>query len=160
MLSESIELDEVDEQIIEILQKEPTLTHTLIAKKVHRSQPTVGHRIKKLEDSGLLSYHAGLDLNHVELYSAKVELKTNNPEYVIEIINQCPHVIHALELSGQNNFELLIISEQLKDLDRIVNYHFRNNPEIKKVKMEVILGIYNDLIIPINLIKNKCKCTI
>ncbi|MFX1274765.1 MAG: Lrp/AsnC family transcriptional regulator [Promethearchaeota archaeon] len=159
MLAKNMGIDEIDEKIIEILQKEPNLTHTVIAKKVNRSQPTIGHRIKKLVDSGLLSYHAGLNLKNIDLCSAKVEIKTNNPEHVNNVINHCPHMIHALEISGQNNFEIIIISEQLKDLDKIVNYHFRNNPEIKKVKMEVILDIYNDLIIPISPFKDNCRCT-
>lgn len=158
MLSKSYELDEIDRQIIEILQKEPNLTHTLIAKKVHRSQPTVGNRIKKLEDIGVLMYNAGVSLKKTDFYCAKVEIKTKNPESVIQIINKCPHMIYALELSGQNNFEVIIISENLKDLDRIVNFHFRNDSQIRMIKMEVILDIFNDLILPINLTPNSCEC--
>ena len=69
-------------------------------------------------------------------------------------------MIYALELSGQNNFEILIISEDMKDLDRIVNYHFRNDPNTKMIKMEIVMNIFNDLILPIGLAKNSCECTL
>ncbi len=160
MLSKYYGLDDIDKQIIEILQREPTLTHTLIAKKVHRSQPTVGNRIKKLEDKGILTYNAGLSLKNIEVFCAKVELKTRNPVSVTKVVEQCPHMIYALELSGQNNFEILIISEDMKDLDRIVNYHFRNDPNTKMIKMEIVMNIFNDLILPIGLAKNSCECTL
>ena len=48
MESKDFKIDEVDKSIIELIQKEPTLTHTEIAKKVNRSQPTIGTRIRKL----------------------------------------------------------------------------------------------------------------
>jgi len=160
MLSKYFNLDEIDRQIIEILQKEPTLTHTLIAKKVHRSQPTVGNRIKKLEDTGVLMYNAGISLKKIDFFCAKVEIKTKNRDSVIEIVKKCPHMIYALELSGPNNFEIMIVSEKIKDLDRIVNYHFRNDPYTKMIKMEIILDIFNDLILPIDVSQNSCECTL
>ncbi|TFF92852.1 MAG: winged helix-turn-helix transcriptional regulator, partial [Promethearchaeota archaeon] len=42
MMSNVLEIDEVDRNIIELIQKKPNLTHTEIAKQVNRSQPTVG----------------------------------------------------------------------------------------------------------------------
>ena len=47
MTISSYELDQIDKQIIQILNEDPNLTHTKIAEKVHRSQPTVGNRIKR-----------------------------------------------------------------------------------------------------------------
>ncbi|MFX1258252.1 MAG: Lrp/AsnC family transcriptional regulator [Promethearchaeota archaeon] len=160
MISKNHEMDEIDREIIEILQKDPNVSHTKIARKVHRSQPTIGHRIKKLENTGVLQYHVGLNLKSINLYYAKVAIQTKNPDLVIQIVKDCPHIIHALELSGRNNFEIIITSKHLKDLDKIVNFHFRNNPEVKKVKMEIILDIFNDFILPISLTTNICKCTL
>ena len=91
MLSNNFSLDEIDKQIVEIVQKEPTLTHTKIAKKVHRSQPTIGHRIKKLEDSGVLQYQAGLNLKKLDFYFARVVIQTKDSFSLIQAIKECPH---------------------------------------------------------------------
>ncbi|MFX1446001.1 MAG: Lrp/AsnC family transcriptional regulator [Promethearchaeota archaeon] len=159
MMSKSFKLDKIDKKIIEILQNNPTTTHTKIAKKVNRSQPTVGIRIKKLEESGILQYQAGLNLKNFNLYYAKVEIFTKNPNSLIRTINECPHMIHALKLSGLNNFLIIIGSPKLEDLDKIINFHFRNNPEIRHVSMEIILDIINEFLLPIYIKKTKCKCT-
>ena len=53
MISEKLKLDDVDIKIISLVQEDPNLTHTQIAEKIDRSQPTVGMRIKKLEKSGI-----------------------------------------------------------------------------------------------------------
>ena len=159
MLSKSFGLDEIDKKIVEILQNNPTTTHTMIAKKVNRSQPTVGIRIKKLEEAGVLQYQAGLNLKSFNLYYAKVEIQTKNPHSLIKTIKECPHMIHALNLSGLNNFEIIISSPKLEDLDKIVNFHFRNDSEIIHVSMELILDIVNEFLLPIYMEKSKCKCT-
>jgi len=59
MESKVFKIDEIDKNIIEIIQKDPMLTHTEIAKKVNRSQPTIGMRIRKLEKAGVLKFQAG-----------------------------------------------------------------------------------------------------
>ncbi|GAG89408.1 unnamed protein product, partial [marine sediment metagenome] len=62
MMSEKIGkmgIDTIDCQIMDLIQKAPSLTHTEIATHVNRSQPTVGMRIRKLEKLGVLKYQAG-----------------------------------------------------------------------------------------------------
>ncbi|MFX1386092.1 MAG: AsnC family transcriptional regulator, partial [Promethearchaeota archaeon] len=39
-------MDDIDKRIVQFIQNDPTSTHTQIAKKINRSQPTVGMRIK------------------------------------------------------------------------------------------------------------------
>ena len=54
MISEKIGIDDIDCKIMDLIQKEPTLTHTEIAGHVNRSQPTIGMRIRRLEKIGIL----------------------------------------------------------------------------------------------------------
>jgi DNA-binding Lrp family transcriptional regulator len=62
MESQVFKIDEIDKSIIELIQKEPMLTHTEIAKRVDRSQPTIGMRIRKLEKAGVLKFQAGINV--------------------------------------------------------------------------------------------------
>jgi len=150
MLSERLKLDDIDKQIISIVQDEPNITHTEIADRINRSQPTVGMRIKKLEKSGVLQFQPGINFKKVNLYLAIVSLKTKDPDKIIDMAKFCPFILNAFRISGDYNIFMMLTSSKLEKLDMVVNYHFRNNPEVQSVSMEIVTDIAKDLILPID----------
>ncbi len=158
MMMETLHIDEIDKKIINIIEKNPITTHTVIAKRVNRSQPSVTMRIKKLEEYGIIKHQVGLDPSNVDIHLAKVDIQTNSPAEVLKEINNCPHVIHAYRTSGINTFSAVVACFNFKELERIINYHFRNNPLIKNVSMEIITEIHSEFIVPIRLFTNECEC--
>lgn len=150
MLSERLKLDDIDRQIITIVQEDPNITHTDIAEKINRSQPTVGMRIKKLEKSGVLVFQPGINFKKVNLFLATVEVKTKNPDELMEMAKCCPFMLNAFRLSGEHNISILLASSKLEKLDNIINYHFRRNPDIGSVSMEIVTDIAKDFILPID----------
>lgn len=150
MLSERLKLDDIDRQIISIVQEDPNITHTDIAEKINRSQPTVGMRIKKLEKSGVLVFQPGINFKKVNLFLATVEVKTKNPDELMEMAKCCPFMLNAFRLSGEHNISILLASSKLEKLDNIINYHFRRNPDIGSVSMEIVTDIAKDFILPID----------
>lgn len=150
MMSDKLKLDDIDRQIISLVQADPNLTHTEIAEQIKRSQPTVGMRIKKLEKNGVLQFQPGINFKRVDLHLATVELKTKNPQEIIEMAKHCPFMLNAFRLSGDNNICILLSSSDLGKLDNIVNYHFRNNPDVFSVSMELVIDIAKDFILPID----------
>lgn len=150
MISDKLKLDEVDRQIISLVQDDPNLTHTEIASKINRSQPTVGMRIKKLEKNGILQFQPGINFKRVDLHLATVEIQTKNPGEILDMAKHCPFMLNAFKLSGEHNVCILLASSKLQKLDNIVNYHFRNNPQISSSSMEIVLDIAKDFILPID----------
>lgn len=150
MLSERLKLDDIDRQIISIVQEDPNITHTDIAEKINRSQPTVGMRIKKLEKSGVLVFQPGINFKKVNLFLATVEVKTKDPDELMEMAKYCPFMLNAFRLSGEHNISILLASSKLDKLDNIINYHFRRNPDIGSVSMEIVTDIAKDFILPID----------
>ena len=150
MISEKLKLDDVDRQIITLVQEDPSLTHTQIAEKINRSQPTVGMRIKKLEKSGILQFQPGINFKKVELFLATVEVNTKNPTEIMDMAKCCPFMLNAFRLSGEHNICILLASSKLEKLDAVVNYHFRNNRDVTMTSMEVVTEIAKDLILPID----------
>ena len=148
MISDKLKLDEIDKKIISIVQEFPNSTHTEIANQINRSQPTVGMRIKKLEKEGILQFQPGINFKKVDLYIAMVEIKTKNPEVIMAMAKHCPFMLNAFRLSGEHNLCILLASSQLIKLEKIVNYHFRNNTDY--VSMEIITDIAKDFILPID----------
>ena len=158
MINETSILDDIDKRIVTFIQNDPSITYTQIAKKVNRSQPTVGMRIKKLEESGILKFQAGLNLKNADCYFAKVNIQTSDPEGIVDVIKSCPYIIHGYRISGSSNFVVIIVYSVLKDLDKIVNYHFRSNPNVKKVKIDIISEIINEFVIPVDFEVRSCSC--
>ena len=151
MISDKIGIDDIDCKIMDLIQRKPNLTHTEIANHVNRSQPTVGMRIKKLESLGVLKYQAGINIKVADLCFARIELQTNNPTKVIQIVKKCPFMLNAFRLSGDSNMSVLIVGLSLKDLDHIVNLHFRNDPDVQEVHIDIISEVVNDFVLPIDL---------
>jgi len=150
MISQKLKLDDIDRQIITLVQEDPNLTHTQIAERINRSQPTVGMRIKKLEKSGILQFQPGINFKKVDLFLATVEINSSNPEEIMEMARCCPFMLNAFRLSGEHNICILLASSKLDKLDAIVNYHFRKNPEVSLVSMEIVTDIAKDFILPID----------
>jgi DNA-binding Lrp family transcriptional regulator len=150
MISEKLKLDDIDRKIISLVQEDPSLTHTQIAEKIERSQPTVGMRIKKLENEGILQFQPGINFKKVDLFLATVELSTKHPDEIIDMAKYCPFMLNAFRLSGEHNICILLASSKLDKLDNIVNYHFRNNDDVQSVSMEVVTQIAKDFILPID----------
>ena len=150
MISEKLKLDDIDRKIISLVQENPDMTHTQIAEKIERSQPTVGMRIKKLEKSGVLQFQPGINFKKVELFLATVELNTKDPDIVMDMAKYCPFMLNAFRVSGEHNVCVLLASSNLQKLENVVNYHFRGKPDIDRVSMEVVTEIANDLIMPID----------
>ncbi len=150
MISAKLKLDDIDRKIITLVQEDPNLTHTQIAEKISRSQPTVGMRIKKLEKEGILQFQPGINFKKVDLFLATVELSTKRPTEILEMAKYCPFMLNAFRLSGTHNICILLSSSKLDKLDNIVNYHFRSDPDVTSVSMNMITEISKDFILPID----------
>ena len=158
MMSEVLKMDDIDKKIIALVQDQPNLTHTQIAEKVNRSQPTVGMRIRRLEEQGVLQFQAGINLKTAEMYFARVELQTNNPNEIYEIVQKCPFMLNAFRLSGKTDMSIMMAGFNVEDIDKIVNIHLRSNTNVLKVSIDLITDIMTDFIIPFDFNFSRCEC--
>jgi len=149
-LAEQFKLDKIDKDIITLLQNDPSITHSKIAKKIGRSQPAVGSRIRRLEEKGVISSKFGVNFKNIDIYLVKVELETSQPDEVFKMGEYCPFVINVMRLSGQNNILIFLASGSLKKIDIVVDYHFRNKDYVSSVKMDIISGFLKDFVLPID----------
>ncbi|MFX0057364.1 MAG: Lrp/AsnC family transcriptional regulator [Candidatus Hodarchaeota archaeon] len=150
MINEKLKLDDIDLKLISIVQEDPDLTHMEISKLINRSQPTVGTRLKKLREAGFLQFQAGVNCKKIDIELAFVNLLSNNPQQILKNVNECPFMIYAFKLSGNYNVKILLFAPKINKFDKIIN-HFRINPEVQRVSLEIITDISDDLIFPINI---------
>ncbi|GAB4307583.1 MAG: winged helix-turn-helix transcriptional regulator [Promethearchaeota archaeon] len=147
---ELLKLDEIDIKIISMLEEDPHLTHSEIARRIDRSQPAVGSRIHKLEARGILRTQIGVDFKEFPVRLLKVEMAVRDTSEILEMADCCPFVINCMRISGERNVMVLLASTSMKKLDAVVDYHFRDKPNITKVDMEVVTGFAKPFVLPVN----------
>ena len=146
-----LKLDDIDKKIIQLLEDNPNITHSHIAKKLSRSQPAIGARIKKLERTGILAKQIGVNFKIMnDLNLVKVEMTTSNPEKALDMAINCPYIINALKISGAYNIMMFMACSNLRRLDMILDRHFRNQEDVSNIRMDLITGMAKPLILPIN----------
>lgn len=147
-------IDDIDKSIIKMLQEDPGITHSQIAKELDRSQPAIGARIKKLMEKGILATQIGVDFSNPEINSTlnlvKVEMTTTRPEDVFSMAEVCPYIINSLKISGEYNILMFMACSSLKRLDTIIDRHFRNKEYVRKIRMDLITNFAHPFILPVN----------
>ncbi|MHA1646228.1 MAG: Lrp/AsnC family transcriptional regulator [Promethearchaeota archaeon] len=144
-------LDKIDKEIISLLQNDSTVTHSQIAKNLNRSQPAIGSRIKKLIDKGILATQNGVDFSKIDdLNLVILEISTSRPEKIMEMAQVCPYLINAIKISGVQNIIVFMACSSLKRLDNIIDHHFRSSPYISSISMNLVSGMANKFILPVD----------
>jgi len=149
--NEKLGLDTRDNIILSLLQKNPEISQEEIAKKIKLSQPSVGARIRKLQQKGILYIVNGVNFRIVDLNLAKVDVYATDTTAIINEFKDCPFFINGLITSGHHNLCLLFMATDLKRLEGIVNYHLRGNPKVKDVQLNIVISTAKDFVLPLNI---------
>lgn len=152
-----LELDEKDRLIIKILQENPKISQTEIAKLVGLSQPSVGSRIKKLKELGIIDNSYGVNLKNSQMYILKVDIKCKKPDEILDSLRNCPFFLNGFVIAGNKNLIMLLVGEDLSTLEAIVDKHIRPNPEVYDVDVGIIVRTEKSTIVPLNISFEKSK---
>ncbi len=151
MLKEKLGLDEKDRKIITLLEKNPQMSQSDIAKEVNLSQPSVGVRIRKLTEKGALHYLVGMNFRTVGLNLAKVDVTAHDTPHLLDIFDDCPFFLNGLITSGERNLCMFFMGEDVASLEAIVDRHLRSNPLVTNVDFDVVVTPVKDFVFPVNL---------
>jgi Lrp/AsnC family transcriptional regulator, leucine-responsive regulatory protein len=143
-------LDERDDVILQMLQRDPSVSQEEIAKKLKLSQPSVWARIRNLKDKGLMKNIVGVNFKTVDLDLAKVDVSATDTQAVIDEFKNCPYFVNALVTSGRFNLCLFFTGTNLKDIEGIVNHHLRGDPKVKEVELNIVIATAKDFVLPLS----------
>ena len=147
---EILGIDEDDYKIIEMMEKNPDITHSKIAQEIEKSQPAVGARIIKLERKHLLTKQVGFNLKKVDIKTVIVFVSTKDVETIVRKIEKCPFINHAFKISGEFNLLCFISASDLQTVEKLVDLCFRKDPNVINVKTNIIIDSVHDFVIPID----------
>ncbi len=146
-LSQRIQIDTTDIQILKMLQEDSHMSYRKLANKMSISGVMASARIKNLEDRGLLKGYTVL-LDPVKLgydLTAIIFIQTEGG-YLKDLANelaQMSNVIAVYEITGE--FDVVAIVK-LKDRDRL-NALIKDllvTPHIKKTMTNITLGVVKE----------------
>ncbi|MFX1412098.1 MAG: Lrp/AsnC family transcriptional regulator [Promethearchaeota archaeon] len=148
--NEILSIDDDDKKIIEMIEKDPDITHSDIAKEIEKSQPAVGARIIKLERKNLLTKQVGFNVKNVDIKVAIVYISTKDVENIVEKIKNCPFINHAFKISGEFNVLCFIAASDLQTIEKLVDLCFRRDPNVINVKTNILIESIHDFVVPID----------
>ena len=141
-------LDKMDLEILRLLQENARITVKEISDKVHLSTTPVHERIKRMEESGVIKQYATL-VDHTKVkkglmvicyVSLKQHSKSAGDQF-IKIILELNEVIECYNISGEFDFMLKVVSE---DMNEYYDFHVNKLSQIENmghVQSVFVMGI-------------------
>jgi len=148
--NELLGIDDADKKIIEMIEQDPSITHSKIALEIEKSQPAVGARIIKLERKHLLTKQVGFNIKKVDIKVVIVFVSTKDVDEIVKKIEDCPYINHAFKISGEFNILCFIAAFDLQTIEKIIDLCFRKSPNVINVKTNVLIESIHDFVIPID----------
>ena len=118
-------LDDVDWQILEILQDDGRISFSELGRKVAMSAPAVTERVRRLEESGVISgYRAEVDLERLGL--PIVAIVRSRPGFANKAnfekaMHEAPGVIECVRVTGEDCYVTKVCAGSMPELEAIVD---------------------------------------
>jgi Lrp/AsnC family transcriptional regulator, leucine-responsive regulatory protein len=146
--SEALELDAIDLQILELLQEQGRTPLVKLGEQVGLSSPSVIDRVKKLEDSGIITgYHASVDARRLgKDVSAFIGVSIAHPKAVaafehtvamLDDVHECHHV------TGEYTLLLKIKTDNTASLERLIST-IRSIEGVSRTETMVVLSTHTE----------------
>jgi Lrp/AsnC family transcriptional regulator, leucine-responsive regulatory protein len=121
----SAALDETDTRLLRLLEDNARLSLADLARTVALSPQSVGERLKRLEDTGVLAgYTVRLDARALGLGIAayiRVRPMIGELPRVAKLIQDCPEVVECDRITGDDCFIAKVYVERVEDLERVID---------------------------------------
>lgn len=154
---QSVQLDQLDRRILEILQSEPGINAATIGDRVGLSQSACWRRMQRLRDEGVIrDQPVKLDREKVGLNTmvfAHVKLTSHGRSNLAEFseaVRKYPEVLDCYVVLGNVDFLLRIVTEDIKSYEQFFFEKLSQLPGIQEVNSSIVLSdIKHTTVLPI-----------
>ena len=119
------QLDRIGIHIVNILQRNARTSFSELGRKVGLSTPAAAERVRKLEESGVISgYHASVDPARIGLpVTAFIQLTTPSENYprLKSLVEGLEPVVECHHISGEASFLIKAVAASVTDLEALVD---------------------------------------
>src|ERR1700733_2831155 len=120
----AVPLDAIDRRIAAELQAAPRLRVAELARRVGLSGPAVGDRLRRLEETGILTYRAEVNpraLGYAICAIVRISPTGGGLRLIPGIAREVPNVIECYRITGEDCFFMKIYLHSIDDLEPILD---------------------------------------
>jgi len=151
-------MDELDQSIVRILQDEGRISNADLARRVNLSPPAIHARLKRLEESGLISRYAALVNRQMVGYDmlcfVSVSLQQHQLDQVNsfrEAVQRMPEVLECHHVTGEYDYLLKVVTRNTEDLESFLLHKLTPTPGVARIHTGLVLReVKNITAIPIS----------
>lgn len=142
------ELDAIDLQILAMLQEHCKVSLARVGEQVGLSAPSVIERIKKLEDSGVITgYHAAVDARRLgKDVTAFIGVSINHPRRLGQfekIVESLDDVLECHHVTGQHALLLKVKTHNTSSLEQLIS-RIRSIEGVERTETMVVLSTHTE----------------
>lgn len=139
-------LDKIDKKILNTLQENGKITNSKLSKIVGISAPATLERVKRLEQSGVISYFTAvvdpekIGLSIMAMVSISLSLSNlSSVPSIKERFAALDEVIECYQLAGANDFILKVVAKDIKTYAQFMNDKLTQIEGIQVIQSSFIL---------------------
>jgi len=144
-------MDKIDIKILNILQKDCTISVKEIAREVGLSYTPTYERIRHIENMGIIKSRSTI-LNPakvgIHLFSyCNVILKEQSNQALLEFeayIKNIPEIMEVVSLSGNYDYMLKIATKDIESYNQFVVNVLSNTPNIGQYHSNIVMSVVKD----------------
>lgn len=138
-------MDDIDQRLLDLLQRNGRATQLELSREVGLSQPAVAERIKKLEEREvILGYTARVDAAQLGLdITAFVGVGIDHPKHFDGFLRRVKGLEEVLEchrVAGADSYLLKIKTRNTRTLDRLLVEVLRTIPGVTRTCTTIVLA--------------------
>ena len=140
-------MDKIDIQILNTLQENGRITNSDLAKKVGLSAPSVLERVRKLEESGIITgYSAKIDAEKVgrgQTCYVAISLALHQTGSIHEFqrrIETIPEIMECIHITGEEDFLLKVLVKDMAHYEELLLNQLTKIPGTSRIKTMVVLS--------------------
>ena len=142
-------MDAIDYNILNNLQQNGRITMNKLAQNIYMSVPATCERVRKLEESGVISGYtinispaaAGKSVNAFMLFSCKI----GETKRIKEILNADPRVVAVYYLAGKYTLMIEISCKNMDDCSDLIQLLFPFGTSETYIQLSCIKGKFYDM---------------
>jgi Lrp/AsnC family transcriptional regulator, leucine-responsive regulatory protein len=156
-----IELDAIDRRILRALQTDGRMTFDVLAAEVSLSPSATLRRVRRLEESGVISKYValvpaervGLGLTaylNVRLEKHTESHKRNPMDLFKASVQAWPEVVECAALTGEMDYLLRVVVEDMAHYSRFIMETLLKHPSVQDCKTSFVLDrVKNTTAVPV-----------
>lgn len=146
-----MQLDDIDCQILDALQKEGRLKNRALAERVRLSESACLERVKCLENNGVITgYRAIVDyaaMGYPLEFWGEITLTDPGPEAAVRfsnLLHRTPAIASAYRLAGRHDFLVRAVAPSMACWDSLLRSAEAEGVGIAAAKTSVVIGRVKD----------------